>query len=285
MTNPIFYINKPLIKSKTSKLKNHPYRITVYDQPGRWMKQEELARLQQDLFLVASKSMDETPTYGVFSQDPRAYDNRIIGVVWDGDKPIAFTALVYLPILLHNKIEIIIHLGLTMIDKDYGGQRLQGPIFEKLFVIPSINQLKLSWTLTNIAASPAGIGSVSDYFEDAYPHYNGSTERKPYHVNVAVEVLMGYKHEFGCSKNSVFDRKDFVVIGSNEPTGGGAHQFIRTDPVSKYKVEECNEFCKNTLNFSREDELFQVAKVNIIKGIFGILRRRSTRRIEVKNKS
>lgn len=278
--NPSNFLKYPLIKQWTYHIRGKRYRIRVYDQPGRWMTDDQLESLKGQLSEIAARSMEDVPTYGVFSGQRSSFVNRVVGVVTVArtDEPVAFTALVYLPITLNGQVHPVLHLGLTMIKKRFRGHRLQGPLFEKLFFTPSLNQLRNDWILTNIAASPAGIGSVADYFEDAYPHYRGTNERRAYHLTVAEKLLRYYRHEFGCAETAVFDPETFVVKGSNDPRGGGAYQFIREDPVSRHKQEECNSFCNERLRYAEGDELFQVARLNMIRGIVGILRRIGVRK-------
>ncbi len=278
--SPTKYIRAPWLKKRTWHIRKKKYRIDVYDQPGRWMSDEQLARLTDTLKEIAERSMDDVPTYGVFTGERKAFANRIVGVVSVNktDEPVAFTAMVYLPILLDGRVEPVIHLGLTMIKKRFRGQRIQGPLFEKIVYPTFYNQLKRGFILTNIAASPAGIGSVADYFENPYPHYRGTTRRQDFHLQVAEKVLTYYRHEFGCAESAEFDPETFVVRGSNDPEEGGAWQFIREDPVSRYKREECNEFCRKHLRYNEGDEMFQVARVDIISGTLGILKRLGTRK-------
>jgi len=278
--DPAKCLRAPWIRKRTFKIRKGRYQIQVYDQPGRWMTDEELAHLSTLVTGIARQSMDEVPTYGVFTGDREPFTNRVIGVMRERRTadPVAFTAMVYLPIELDGEVVPVIHLGLTMIKRTHRGQRLQSRLFEKMFFLPALNQLRVRWILTNIAASPAGIGSVSDYFDDAYPTYRGDHRCRKYHLRVAGKLLALYRHEFGCSDQAVFDPRTFVVAGSNDPDTGGAYQFIRVDPVSRYKHEACNRFCASRLRFDEGDELFQVARFNLLKGVVEILARIGTRR-------
>jgi len=257
------------------------FRVKVFDQPGRWMGVCPLRRLHQDLLTIARESLDEVPNYGLFTGQRSAYANRVIAVAYEAEtgQPVAFTAMVYLPVELVSsrsasfsagpvRTEIVIHLGLTMIRRAYRGKRIQTPLFQKVFLLPIWNLKRLRFIVTNIAASPAGIGAVSDYFQNVYPDYRGQNLRRPFHLEVAEQVLARYRHEFGCSSQAVFEPENFVVRGSNHPTGGGAYQFIKDDPVSQYRNEECNRYCRERLNYSHGDELFQVGEVDVIRSLW-----------------
>lgn len=267
------WLKRPLIRQRHFSIREGAFTIRVYDQPGRWMTCRQLAHLRSKLFHVAKNSMDEPPLYGVFASRRSAFQNRIIAVVEEsrtyGDKrfilPVGFTAMVYLPIKKHGVKQPLIHLGLTMIRKSHRGMGLQTALFKKVLTLPPINQRRLVFPITNIAASPAGIGSTADHFQEVYPDYKKETSPRSSHIRIAEYVLSRHRSEFGCSSKALFDSSSFVVRGSNAPEGGGAHQFIREDPVSRYRIESCNEYCKNTLRFDKGDELFQVGRVNFIK--------------------
>ncbi len=265
-----------------AKVRDGRYRIEVFDQPGRWMSVKALAALHRDLLQVAAGSLDEVPTYGLFTGQRAAYANRVIALAYrrSDDQPAGFTAMVYLPLRRGRKTEPVVHLGLTMIRSEERGQRLQTPLFKKVFMAPIVNQLRLRFTVTNIAASPAGIGAISDYFQDVYPTYRGDARRRSFHGRVAEQVLAEHRHEFGCSSRAVFEPESFVVRGSNDPEGQGAHQFIKTDPVSRYRVEACNSFCKDLLDFESGDELFQVGRVDLLKASWAS--RKSKRKLRAK---
>jgi 1-acyl-sn-glycerol-3-phosphate acyltransferase len=271
------WLREPTLRQARFRSHGGRYVIRVLDQPGLWMTSDELAALHFDLRAVAASAMDEVPEYGVFSGDRRAYRNRVIAVAYDREQrvPVAFTAMVYLAFAAERRTEPLIHLGLTMIARTHRGQRLQTPLFKRIFLLPVLNQRRLGFKVTNIAASPAGIGATSDYFLDVYPSYRGDTQRQPEHLDVARQILGMYRHEFGCSERAIFDPGTFVVHGSNDVQGGGAHQFIKEDPVSHYRVEACNRYCREVLDFTAGDELFQVGRVHLL---WSSLASRSSRR-------
>ncbi|KAK4534280.1 hypothetical protein CDCA_CDCA01G0305 [Cyanidium caldarium] len=281
-------VRMPLIRSWTSPLHSGYVSRTV-DQPGRWMSDSQLNALVDEMVQVARDSMDELPQYGVFGDRAhirRALSNRIVTLAYDvHGVPCAFTAMVYLPLCpaatttpavlpvggfgwMHApaRDSFVIHLGLTMISRKHRGRRIQSPVFSKCLSLPLFNQRRLGFTVTNIGASPAGIGAVSDYFQGTFPDYQGRSPRTEFHLQVARHVLKHFRHEFGCSRKARFDEGVFVVRGSNDADGGGASQFIKVDgqPVSRYRDERCNRFCEAMLDLTRGDEIFQVARVHTL---------------------
>ncbi len=261
------WLRAPLKRQARFSIQKGRYEVIVYDQPGRWMTDDQMNMLYFQLLAISSDAIDALPRYGFFTQKREAFANRIFAVVHDNacQQAVGYTAMVYLPFKHGEKIRPIIHLGLTMIRKSYRGHRLQTPLFQKIFLLAMLNQLRFSFTMTNIAASPAGIGATSDYFVDVFPNYKRTVQKTKFHQDVAEQILAGYRGEFGCSRHAVFDPETFVVYGSNQAKGGGAAEFIKDDPVSRYREESCNEFCRNHLDFQAGDEMFQVGKVDFFQ--------------------
>lgn len=258
------WLYRPLKRKAEFSILKGRYGIHVYDQPGKWMTDHELRGLYDELENIAVDSMDKPPRYGVFTRKRAAFENRIVAVASDRmtGQAVGFTAMVYFPYFRQNRVIPIIHLGLTMIRRGYRGHRLQTPLFQKIFLVAMFNQHRFSFIMTNIAASPAGIGATSDYFLNVYPNYKQTTTKTRFHEDVAEQVLAKHRGDFGCSRLATFDPETFVIRGSNQPEGGGAYEFIKEDPVSRYRVEACNAFCRQHLDFKAGDELFQVGKVD-----------------------
>lgn len=264
------YLPAPLVRFWGSPLPTRQLRARAltYDQPGRWMDDEELYALHDMLLAVAKSAMHETPDHYLLQRENArvAFSNRVISIAVDEEsgEPCGFSAMVYLP---HHD-EFVLHLGLTMIAKGYRGRRIQSPLLSRCLLMPIGNLFRKSYVITSIAASPAGIGATSDYFDDVYPKYNNERNIHPkaWQLDVARNVLGNHRHEFACSTEADFDEVSFVVRGSNKPEGGGAPQFIKLDaePVSQYKVPECNKFCARALDLTKGDELFQVGRVDLL---------------------
>jgi len=258
----LVYWSSPVVtRSKVSGTVH--FIVRTYDQPGLWMSDQQLQKMRQWMLEVAENSMEEVPTHRLFDDDPReCLRNRVVSLIFDGDEPVGFTAMVYLPYL----DEVLVHLGLTMIKNSHRGRRIQSTMFTKCLFVAIMNLGHPNLVITNIGASPAGIGAVSDYFFDVYPDYRQKTEKRPWHVAVANYVLSNFRHEFGCSSLAVFSKDTFVVHGSNDAKGGGSSEFIKIDgkPVSAYKSAMCAKFCQERLDYAAGDEMFQVGRVDLL---------------------
>lgn len=269
----------PLVRFWTSPLPRGRY-VRTYDQPGRWMTDAQLHELHGILETIAVSSIGLAPSHRLFQKSiaREALSNRIISIAHDSEGPLGFTAMVY----LEYPGDLVMHLGLTMMGQRGRGKRLQSALFTKSLLLPVVNLFRMWYFVTNVAASPAGIGNVSDYFFDCYPTYQMTTKRGDHHVLIARHVLQHYRYEFGCSEYATFDESNFVVYKSNDPRGGGTHQFIKEDgsPVSQHKIDDCNNFVAALIDFAEGDELFQVAKVNLLGSLYKYFTRNRVSRVK-----
>lgn len=263
------FLKPPIIRRWTASLLSQgtTFRIETLDQPGRWMSDDQLQSLHSGLRHVAKESMNgKIPTHYLLcgGTSRTALSNRIVSIVYLKDSlvPIAFTAMVYLPF----NDDVILHLGLTMISSEFRGRRIQSQLMSRCLRVSMCNLFRVQYTITNVAASPAGIGACCDYFLDVFPNYKVPHQLPSvYHQSVAQHLLLNFRYEFACSALASFDGVTFVVRRSNSSEGGGAPEFIKTDgtPVSQHKRGECNAFCASLLDLTRGDELLQVGQVNI----------------------
>lgn len=272
-TTPLdVYLPLPAVRRWKSPLPARGLRSSciTYDQPGRWMSDDELHDLHDQLRDVAVASIGVVPTHYLLQRENarQALSNRVVSIAINDDtgEAVGFTAMVYLPF----QSDVVLHLGLTMIAREFRGRRIQSPLFSKCLVTPMCNLFRTSYIVTNIAASPAGIGACSDYLCDVFPDYKDQQNLpRSWQLGVARHFLApigGYRHEFACANDALFCERTFVVRGSNAAEGGGAPEFIKEDgePVSRYKREKCNEYVSRVLDLARGDELFQVGRVDIM---------------------
>jgi len=232
----------------------------------------ELDALQATLRAVAVASMGAIPTHRLFAggDATRAVlANRVVAVATDAatGAPVGFVAMVYLAVA--GVDGPVLHLGLTMIAAAARGRRLQSPLFTRALTFALVNLARARAVVTNIGASPAGVGAVADYFVGVYPHYAAPSPSAPeaWQLAVARGVLADYRWEFGCSAGAPFDEATFVVRGANANAGdGGCVELLKPDGgfVSAYKVDACNAWCAARLDTAAGDEVFQVGRVDVV---------------------
>ena len=67
------------------------------------------------------------------------------------------------------------------------------------------------------------------------------------------------------SADAVLDERTFVVKGSCR----GPSEALRTSyrRAAKYSVRDCNEYCRDLLDYDRGDELLQLGRVDVVSGV------------------
>lgn len=231
--------------------------------PGRWMTEGQLNTLRQKISEFSIKRLGALPEYGIYLASREAWQNRIITVVYEKKSGLikGVTAMFYQPLQIDNRIESIIHLGLVILERHYSIKYLLFVIYYlPLFFFSSLRGFNPCW-ITSVSMEPAIIGLVSDCFNDTFPHYYKKTRLSKLKAKIANNFFTHYGNEFGVGPNAVLNLNTFVIEGSCR----GPSEALRVDfsRSARYVIPLCNEFCKNTLNYERGDELLQIGKISI----------------------
>lgn len=244
--------------------------IHVYNRPALWMTPAALGSLRHVLLHIAHASVQCTPTHALFSaSDPLA--NRVIAVAEDRVGPLAFVAMVYLDLRAHR----VLHLGLTMVAARARGRGLQRRLFVRALAVAAMAMARVSFWITNLAASPAGVGAVVEYFDQAWPRWD-NPPKHPMYDPIADAVLRHHRHEMGCSHNAWLERETGVVRASNADDGGGTNEFCRSNSaplVTRSRHPACERWMRALLDTERGDELFQVAKLDVCASLLRVCTR------------
>jgi hypothetical protein len=207
--------------------------------------------------------MGALPEYGIYLPGRAPYKDRIITVVYAGDesRPIAFSAMIHCPIRIGNRVHHVLHLGLVIISRSSLGRDL---LF-LIYFFPVAHYWATRWFLgfwvSSVSKEPAIIGAVADYFGNFYPHYLGKTRPTKTKIEIARKFVSEHGHEFGIGPEAAFDEKTFIIKASCR----GASEVLRCSfkKVAKYAAHSFNEFCRESLNYERGDELLQIGNLNL----------------------
>ena len=235
---------------------------TIYDQPGEWMSDEELAHLRGELKGVAQAAIPGDLNYGVFLESRKPYENRlvVVGRHLKRQEVVGFNAMPRLTVQLPDGPVQVLHLGLLVIHPDYQRQGLQGLLYG-LGAFSSLHRIRTRpvW-VSNVSEVPAVIGAVSDNFLDVYPSYARAGPPPPRHQAIALGIMGQHRHEFGVGPEAVFDAERFVIQGSY---GGGSDSLKKTfASAPKYRDARCNDFCAAQLDYGRGDDFLQVCQID-----------------------
>ncbi len=234
---------------------------TIYDKPGRWMRDGELAELRAELRTVARAAIPGELDYGVFRPERAPYENRliVIGRHLARGEAVGFNAMPELEVDCGERARVL-HLGLLVIHPSYQRQGFQGMLyglgaFSAMHRIPE----RPVW-ISNVTEVPAVFGAVSDHFHDPFPTYTRSGPPPPRHRRIAEAIMARHCHEFGVGRDARFDAERFVIQGSY--TGGSDALKKTFASAPKHRVAAANDFCARELDYERGDDFLQIAQLD-----------------------
>lgn len=235
---------------------------TIYDKPGRWMRDGELDALRAEITAVARAAIPGDLTYGVFRPDRAPYENRLIvvGRHLGRGEAVGFNAMPELDVQLEASRVRVLHLGLLVIHPGYQRQGFQGLLyglgaFSALHRIPE----RPVW-ISNVTEVPAVFGAVSDHFLDVFPSYTRSGPPPELHRSIALGIMKDHSHEFGVGRDASFDAERFVIQGSY--TGGSDALKKSFDVAPKHRNAAANDYCQRELDYGRGDDFLQIMQLD-----------------------
>ncbi|HVE86020.1 MAG TPA: hypothetical protein VND93_24355 [Myxococcales bacterium] len=233
---------------------------TIYNRPGEWMSDVDLARLREEVRGVAQAAIPGDLTYGVFRPERRPYETRLIVIgrhETTGDV-VGFNAMPRLDVEVRGKRVQVMHLGLLVIHPQYQRRGFQGLLYG-LGAFSLYHRLRERpvW-ISNVTEVPAVFGAVADRFLDVYPHYAQPRPPPPVHLEIARQIMAHHRHEFGVGQEAGFDEQRFVIQGSY--TGGSDALKKSFDSAPRHRKEAVNRFCQEQLDYSRGDDFLQLGQ-------------------------
>lgn len=231
---------------------------SVYDRPGRWMSDRDLAALQAELRGVGEASALGDLNYGVFLRDRRPFANRVVVVGRDRKTGAVtgFNAMPQLEIEIDGRPVTVLHLGLLVIHPQFRRRGLQGLLYVlgAFYAYRRIAE-RPAW-ISNVTEVPAVFGAVADQLRDPYPHHDRRTRPSDMHRKVALAIMQHHRHEFGTGPGARFDPDRFVIEGSYD---GGSDALKKTFAgAAKHRKPTVNDFCQNQLDYQRGDDFLQI---------------------------
>ena len=247
-------------------------RLQTYRFPGRWMTDTQLERLRDTLYAIARYRLDPLPDYGIFLPGRDPFRNRIVTVAYVEERPVAFGAMVWLPLRQVETAPDVLHLGLVVTTPN----RLVPHLLWQMYYYPVfyvvLRRFPRSFWISCVSLEPSVIGSVSDHFPAVFPNYREPSPENGLRTKIARAIVRDHAHEFGAGPEAELDEETFVVRGSCK----GPSESLRTSyrRSAKYVVRACNDYCRDLLDYDRGDELLQLGRADAFQGIrLGLHRR------------
>lgn len=247
-------------------------RLETWRFPGRWMKDAALDRLRQTLYAVARYRLDPLPEYGIFLPGRESFRNRIVTVAYEDERPVAFGAMVWLPLRIRAVAQDVLHLGLVVTTPN----RLSPNLLWQMYYFPVfyvvLRRFPRPFWISCVSLEPSVIGAVSDHFPSSLPNYRDHRPSNGVRTAIARTLVRDHGHEFGAGEDAVLDEETLVIQGSCR----GPSEALRTSyrRAAKYPVRACNEWCRDLLDYERGDELLQLGRADLFRGLGrGVMRR------------
>ena len=239
-------------------------RIRILERPGRWMPAVELEALSAELRSVAAETPGQGElTYGIFAGTADAFDDKIVTIVYDrkSGAPIAFNALALMALELAGRPVTVLHLGLVMIAPEARSRGLSWVLYGlTCFLLFVRNQLRPLW-ISSVTQVPAVVGMVSETFSGAYPDPKAGHRRSFRQLLLARQIMENHRGVFGVGDEATFDEDRFTI--ENAYTGGSDGLKKTFDDTTQHRDAVYNDFCRDTLDYGRGDDVLQLAQIDL----------------------
>jgi len=244
------------------------FETRIVERPGKWMSQEHLAELSEDLRTVASKTLARgSLNYGIFSGDQERLKSTIITLVRrkDTGQPVAFNALAVMDITSMAEPMEVLHLGLVMVDPDQQSRGLSWILYGLTCILLFFrNQMRPLW-VSNVTQVPAIVGMVAETFSDVFPTPQRREQRSLQHLLLARTIMTDHRHVFGVGADAEFDEDRFVI--TNAYTGGSDDLKKTFSEASHHRDEIYNAFCQEMLDYDRGDDVLQLGQIDLATAV------------------
>jgi hypothetical protein len=238
-------------------------RVTILERPGKWMNENNLSQLLEDLRTVVKDSLQGSSlNYGVLSGDPYFLRNTVLTVVYDlkTNKPIAFNALSYLSCELHGKKTDVLHLGLVVVSPCSRARGLSCILYSFTTMLLFIRGLCRPIWISNVTQVPAIFGQVCQNFENVFPR-PGAHKPPASHLTLARQIVQKHRRAFGVGEDAVFDESSFIILDAY--TGGSDNLKKTLSQAQPHRDSLYNQYCAHSLDYSRGDDFLQLGSITL----------------------
>lgn len=234
---------------------------TLYDRPGLWMDDAELAALRGEVRGVAAAAIPGALDYGVFLPARAPWENRlvVVGRTAEGET-VGFNAMPRLAVRAGGRKVEVLHLGLLVIHPKFQRQGWQGLLYGlgAFSLLRRIRERPV-W-ISNVTEVPAVFGAVAGQFLDVYPHPQRTPPPPALHREIALAIMAQHRHEFGVGEEARFDAGRFVIEGGY--TGGSDALKKTFASAPRHRDPAVNAFCERELDYGRGDDFLQIGQLD-----------------------
>ena len=238
--------------------------VVLYDRPGKNLDDDALAKLVDEMKIVAREGQDgkPLPEYGALLGDRKDLARRVVTVVYERKtgKPVGFNALAYLPVAVGVRAVEVVHLGLVFVAVDWQKRHLPSLLLGlSTFLLFFKTGLRPFW-ISNVTQVPAVVGMTAVNYDRVYPtHMDG--RQSFMHLVLARAIMRSHRDAFGVGEEAGFDEARQVI--TNAYTGGSDNLKKTYDEAPKHRDPRANEMCRNYLDYNRGDDILQIGVCNL----------------------
>jgi hypothetical protein len=246
-------------------------RCRVLERPGLWMEDHALERVVSDLRSVVRATVRSgTLAYGALTGERERLVRSVLTIVYEQRRPLAFSAMTYLPVRLRGRRRRILHLGLALVHPDGRQRHLSLGVYGVTMLLLFLRGgLRPIW-VTNVTQVPAAIGRFAGYFDDVYPALGGDA-RTPEHYALATEIMTHHRAAFGVGVEAHFDSDRFVI--EDAYTGGSDNLKRSYAETAKHRRPAYGQLCRTELDYARGDDFLQIGRYTAHVILRGLVRR------------
>lgn len=238
------------------------FAVEIAGRPGCWMTADDLARLQDDCRRVVAACLDGRQLdYGLFAADGAAWQHSVVTLVrnaTDG-RPIAFNALPLLPVRQGAEEVEVLHLGLVMVDPAARSAGLSWILYGLTCFLLFVRGLMRPVWISSVTQVPAVVGMVAETFDAVWPAPGGTAPQFA-HRYIARQIMQRHRHAFGVGDDAGYDDARSVITDAY--TGGSDNLKKSFDVAAKHREARYNDFCRDTLDYARGDDVLQLGQIN-----------------------
>lgn len=231
-------------------------KFVMWDRPGLWCSDAEIMHLVVDLKTVIKNSADkQVPEYGVLLGDREDMKTRLISIVYQDGRPIAFSAQAHIDFRIGLKHVHVIHLGLVYVDKGVRGSGMTSITYALPNLLLLLKSGLRSHWISNVTQVPSIFGLVEEFYSNPFPNTHDVPQSFEHYV-IANNIMLHHRHVFGVGDDCVYDPKEQII--QNAYTGGSDNLKKTFEETSKSRNEKVNELFRKKLNYDRGDDYLQL---------------------------
>lgn len=233
--------------------------LEVYDRPGKYLNQEELNQLHQEISTIAKECLDEIPYYQCLTGKREEYSRLIIAVARGKDGKMLGFCSSY--ILDGGRRGDILHLGLTCVLPLARRMGLTHKLTSKVVMTYLLRHslFKPVW-VSNVACVLSSLGNVALHFEEVFPSPFVKSPGDD-QIEIARLIDQKYRWELYIRSEATFCEKNFIF---KESVTGTMFEKSVEDKRYYHRRPELTDFYLNLIDFKNGDEVLQIGKVSLL---------------------